>query len=338
MKPSLLPILFSVVPALSGFGKAQELDTPPLLDEPGHFPTVPKVSVLETVVSIDGTPRPDLGRSFTDSLIAGLLKDRRVDVIEPATATGTTPPAATPTDAGNRLGIDLLMVPTLVAEQQFFRLSIKKISIPSGRVEAVIEESGSGPLPRIFELAGRAVAQLIPAAPKPTPAVSSIRGWMSSPDDAFEPPPDVPRALPSTQGASPSGGVGAVPPPIEIESKPARVLRTVVTGPRAREIEEIGRVTAANSAYSFCVIDPHRGRTLAPGMWVMIRVKGWVRPTLPATVTRIERGHAIAEFETGNAPPPSVESGARVYEWVPESATTPTPDLPAVLDPLPPAF
>jgi hypothetical protein len=287
------------------------------------------------VVTLDGTPRPDLGRSFTDSLIAGLLKDRRVDVIEPGTPGETTGLTAASAAAGNRAAIDILMVPTLIAEQQFFRLSIKKITVPSGRVEAVIEESGSGSLPRLFDLAAAVVDKLVPTPPKQSPAISSIRGWMSSPDEVIEPPPDIPRALPSI--AAPSG-VPTVPRPIEIEPKPGRVLRTVVTGPVAREIEEVGRVTASNAAYSFCVIDPHRGRTLTPGTWVMIRVNGWVRPTLPATITRIERGHAIAEFDTGGAPPPNVESGARVYEWVPEASTAPTPNLPPVLDPMPPAF
>ncbi|MGI8603829.1 MAG: hypothetical protein ACR2OZ_12650 [Verrucomicrobiales bacterium] len=286
-----------------------------------------RVAITDTLVSLDGTERADLGRSFTDSLIAGLLRGDRVEVID-AEAQAALKESSAPSTAPSVTPPDYVFVPTLVGQGGFYKVTVKKIAIPSGQVDAIVDETGAGSLPRMFALAERVAERLVPGAKL---ASTEEAPTAESPGTAESPPADAalqrnvaqsPIAMRTEQMRRPESPV-AVPRPLQLAApeQPTHRQNRVVTKVSARKAlrspEEVGRVALANAAYSFCVIDPYRGRPLQPGDRVSLKVQGWVRPTLAATVTRLERGHAIAEYSDLSSPfPPHVARGARVYRGI----------------------
>jgi hypothetical protein len=312
-------------------GAADEPGAPPLpLEEPARQ----KVAVREAMVSVDGALRPDLGRSVSDSLVAGFLRSGRVDVIDAdARTTGPDGLPLPPVEAGRDATCDFVFVPTLVGEGGFYRLTVRQLAIPSGRVEQIFEETASGETVELFALASRMATRLAPAAPRaPAPVPSGpIRAWMSGPGDLERDLAEAPaarRPLPSAVAPTPGGRSPAV-----VEPPPPPLRTIVLANDRRLEIEEIGRVVALNRDYSFCVIDAHPGRRLERGDRVLLAARGGPRPTVTAVVTRLERGRAIADFAA--TPEQEFEDGARVYKWVPEAETDGTPGIPAVPEPVP---
>jgi hypothetical protein len=271
-------------------------------------------------------------------LVAGFLRAGQMDVIDADARTGIDGHRLPAVEAGREATCDLVYVPTLVGEGEVYRLTVRQLAIPSGKIEELYEESATGPLPALFELVNRMAVRLAPPPPpRPSAPVPSgpIRAWMSGPTDVDQALAEAPAAQrpagaasPPTQSARPAGPgrarpLAEVPPP----------LRTIVLeGERRVEIEEVGRIVALNTNYSFCVIEPRAGRPLKPGDRVLLATDRGRRPTVTATVSRVERGHAIAEFQ--HEAGPAISHDGRVYKWVPETETVPTPGIPAVPEPV----
>ncbi len=326
---------------------AEELPDAALLPlaEPGGVARA-KVAVFPAQASLDGLPRPELGRSFADSLSAALVKSGQFDVIDAESRLGAEPAKASPVEAAAQVACDTAFAATLVGEGDFFRITVRKLAVPSGKVLDVYEDSATGPASRLFDMVGRAVAQLAPAAPPPSPAppvrsepeIGAIRAWMSGPADVEEALARAPRAVRP-------GGTAVILPEVPVsgikkgKTTPSgppptttKLTTRVFDGDRQYEIEEIGLVKTINKDYGFAIIDPHPGRAFQSGDKLLMKVEGWRRPTLPGKVSRLNSGHLIVEFDgTLDA---QLLPGARAYAWVPEAETDLTPGLPAVPEPV----
>jgi hypothetical protein len=101
-----------------------------------------KVSVMIAPgeVTIDGSARPDLGRSFADTIAGGLLETGSYSIIDPDVSgaiagTGDKPPTAEEIIAAERgASAQYAFVPRLIVEGDFNRLTLKKIRVTNGEV------------------------------------------------------------------------------------------------------------------------------------------------------------------------------------------------------------
>jgi len=328
----------------AGWTSGQDTLSVPLLPDE-EFSSRPKVAIMEVSVALDGESRPELGRSCADTLIAGFLRAGTVDVIDAGSRLGNTNPVSA-VEAARQATCELLYVPTLVGQGNFYRMTVRKLLIPSGKVEQIHEETTTGGPGSLFELAERMVLRLNPGRSKTNPMVGgTVKGWMSGPTDVDLALAEAPMALPAT-AAPPVRAVAPVPAArrghrfgagrisAEVVPAPAPPLRTILfNGTRRYEIEQVGRVSVVNRDYSFCVVDPQRSRSLKSGDRVLIEGQGWSRPTVSGRVTRLESKHAVVEYDPSGAPP--LRDGAVVYEWVPEAETQPSQDIQAIPEPVP---
>ena len=324
-------------------GSTADALNPIVAADPNEVVAVPsrkKIAIYQATVSLDGVERPDLGKWIADTFSAGFLKSGQFDIMD-AERTGTPGEAGGngrlgPVEAGKAATVDCVYVPVVVGQGSVYKVTVRKLLIPSGKVESVFENTSTDPNVPLFDVIERVVAQI---APKPLPVVKpspikSVRAWFSGPSDVAEALAAAPKALRAgaqqpTLGASrPAPTVTGKKPAKNTTPPPAKAARPPPdpAGPTEREIEEVGTVSVANDHYSFCVIRPTDGRTLKPGDHVMIAVTGWHRPTLEALVTRVERGHAVAEFQLpAHERPVTVADGARVYDWLPNRWAPPAP-------------
>lgn len=350
---------------------SDELEVLPPIEEPPRA----RVAVIDATVSSRSGSPADYGRQLTDGLIAGLLRTGQVEVIDPKVRAAVESVDKAP-EVPMASGVDYLLMPALVVEDHVYKVTIRKVLVPSGRIDAIFEQEVRGSLGQLYDAMSRMAERILPAAQAParprSSALPSEAGAMAAggllpavpmdPDlsadlPAVVPPPveipllpDAPPPAPAEIAAveiAPAPEPGeAVRPPV-IRSIPPQAIPAPPRAPEPREvavvqideapaptvpveIEEVGRIVSSNVPYSFCIIDARHGRSLRPGDRVLIRVEGWLRPTLPAQVTRLERGKAIAEFEYDPALPPEVRRGARVYDWVPAAETQLSPGLPPV--------
>ncbi len=300
-------------------------------------PSRKKVAVFQAMVSLDGVERPDLGKWFADTLSAGFLKSGQFDVIDAERHAGladATPGVPLgPVEAGRVATVDCVYVPVVIGQGSVYKVTVRKLLIPSGKLESVFENTSRDPSVPLFDVIDRVVAEI---APKPVPVVKpspikAVKAWFSGPSDVAEALAAAPKAVrlgsqQPTLGMSRSSSATAEKKPSKPSAKTTAKANSTPPEPTEREIEEVGTVSVANDHYSFCVIRPSDGRTLKPGDRVMIAVSGWHRPTLEATVTRIERGHAVAEFKIADGESQvTVADGARVYDWLPNRWAPPAP-------------
>lgn len=278
-----------------------------------------RVAVVESAVALDGVARPELARAVADAFVSDFLKNGSVEVLDlggravadMARAGESAPPC------------DVAFIPTVVGQHGDYHMTVRRVALPSGKIEQLYEDRATGSLPGLMEMTGRMARQLVPppspeppkSPPPPPVRAMRIRAWMS------EPAPPVVKPRP------------AVPPkPKPRASTPApRPLRTMVfDGNRQMEFESIGRLVSVNPEYSFCVIRPSNARRNLPaGTKIFIQVEGLPRPTVSAVVSRLERGQIIADYETiGN---PTLRPGALVYQWVPVEESS----FPPGLEPVP---
>ncbi len=340
-----LPLIASLLLGLAGASSLRAADEPAptlLPVDPGSpaapppaVPAKPKVAIMEATVTLNGENRPDLGRSFSDSLASGILKTGAVDIIDTETfAKAENGQKQSPVQVGSASGAAFVYVPTIVGQDEFYKLTLKKLAIPSGRIEEITEESASGSSARLFELMDRVVLLMSPPPPRPVraPVYSTIRSWMSGPADVSKALADAPAALPRGHAAKKSATE-----PAHAEVRAARDLPKAVPAPKpaesgadegsGTEIEEIGCVTAVNFDWSFAVIRPRPGQKMKSGDVILIAVNGWTRPTLQATITRKQGDQYVAEFEPVSGTL-SLPGQALVYAWQPGAAPPPPAPIP----------
>jgi len=147
----LIALSFPLLPALVGEAAFySEADRIPVL-------------VMPSEVTVDGEERPAFGRSFTDTLTGGLLKSGGFSVIDylsngPIAAEIAKAPPGSPVERsagqfGQLTGAHLVYVPRLVVEDDYLRMTVKKIRVNDGAVLAVYETEARGERATMFTLA-----------------------------------------------------------------------------------------------------------------------------------------------------------------------------------------
>ncbi len=317
--------------------------------EPVH--TKQPVLVMQAEVTVDGEERPDLGRSFTDTLTGGLLKTGSFTVIDylsnedVANELAQGIPARAPEQNAGRFGeltgADVVYVPRLIVEDGFNKMSVKKIRVSDGEILAVYEADASGDRAQMFSLAGSVISdiygELARERAKRLAADRKIRKSTKDVDlDDLEPkdesnprsieerkPVKVPDALSSTK-PKPKPPVKRAPAkkPSPVE-KSTTVVKNGGTPPEGKEepakkpdfrSEYAGVVTAINRDWRFCILSVAKGVKLEVGEEIRVRVNDPLQPVAKLKVVKLEGRQVIADL-THNTEAKLLMPGQRAYHW-----------------------
>lgn len=280
-----------------------------------------RVAIVQPSVSLDGVGRPELARAVADALVSDFLKNGSVEVID----VGNRPVEELTRGAGQTPVCDVAFVPTVVGHRGEYHMTVRRILLPSGKIEQLYEDRTTGSLPGLMEMTARLARQLVPPPPpepppppSPPPPRMRTRIWM----DAPPPPPPTRSSTPAAQSRP-----RAARPASASSSSASRPSHTTqVEANPSLELETVGRLVSFHPEYSFCVIRPTPGRRrLTAGTHVFIRVEGVSRPTVRAIVRNSEGGQVIADYVAKDNPP--LVPGAQVYGWVPATSTSSSPGL-----------
>lgn len=134
-----------------------------------HTPGKSSVIVLQGEVTVDGQQRPDLGRSFADTITGGLLKTRAYSVLDhlgnqsleqTIENNGSLAPEQSVVALGKEIGARWIFVPRMIVEGDFQKLTLKKIRVSDGQVVEVFETHSTGDRSTMFLLVGEALKDL----------------------------------------------------------------------------------------------------------------------------------------------------------------------------------
>ena len=273
-----------------------------------------KVAFVPNEVTINGTPRPDIGRALADSFSAAALKRGRLRVFNIDTPVVPVRQgkgrknlahlgSATTTASGSVAApaprdLDFLYSFNLVGDGEVYSLTLKKVRAENNEIVEAHEMKTQGRLDRVFAMVPVALdkidARLYPAAFPRTQSPAEIRG-----------------ALPVVAAAwvcRPGTWSGIPPEYVDID------LSSV---PKALTYQRLGSVVMANDPWRFAVITPVSGARIArrealdvqwgdggPGVYSRLHVSGF------------DSGKVIADYGS-NPSYHRLYPGDSVYGWAP---------------------
>jgi len=284
-----------------------------------------KVAFIPNDITIDGTPRPDIGRALVDSFSAAALKRGKYRIFNveapvaacplkrkhlanagAAEAIASQPPAPTmPKD------IDFLYTFNLVGEGDRYSLTVKKVRAANNEVIEAQETSASGRLDRVFALVPTALdridAKLYPPAFPRTQSPAEVRAAV--PVVVRDGGPAYFYEQGRLVNADARFWAGSVPTEFADVD-----LKTV---PKALIYQRLGTICATNEPWRFAIINPHDARSLntndaldvqwddgGPGVYARLKVSSK------------DSGKVIADFGS-NPSYHRLYPGDSVYGWAP---------------------
>lgn len=275
-----------------------------------------KVAFVPNDITVNGFPRPDIGRALADSFSAAALKRGKVRVFNLDVPVAAVKPSKNKKNLGS-LGavasakggivaplsrdLDYLYTFNLVGEGDRYSLTMKKVRAENNEVVEAHEMSTSGRLDRVFAMVPQALdhidARLYPPAFPRTQSPAEIRSAV----------PVVVRDVP-TWNCRPGTWSGVPPEFADID------LSKV---PKALVYQRLGMIEAAIDPWRFAIIRPASGARIAnsetldvqwgdggPGVYSRLRVSGF------------DSGKVIADYGA-NPSYHRLYPGDSVYGWAP---------------------
>lgn len=273
-----------------------------------------RVAFVPNEVTINGTPRPDIGRALADSFSAAALKRGRLRVFNIETpavpvrplkgrkhlgALGTAAPAAGGGVSATTLrDLDFLYSFNLLGDGETYSLILKKVRAENNEIVEAHEMKTQGRLDRVFAMVPQALERIDPRFyPAAFPRTQS--------------PAEVRAAQPATAPAwvcRPGTWSGIPPEYVDVDL--SRV-------PKALTYQRLGSVVMAVDPWRFAVITPVSGARIArretldvqwddggPGVYSRLRVSGF------------DSGKVIADYGS-NPSYHRLYPGDSVYGWAP---------------------
>ncbi len=277
------------------------------------------VLVMQSEVTVDGEERPALGRSFTDTLTGGLLKSGGFSVIDYlsngpiAAEIAKAPPGRAPelsaSQFGQMTGAHLVYVPRMVVEDDFLRMTIKKIRVTDGAVLAVYETDARGGRETMFTLAedllGQINAELNRERAEKSAADRRLRKAGETLLETLEPEETPLSESPPGTPLDPAPSEVVEAAPLEateapLEAKPAP-LAMAAKKPEKKmpPTQDVGSVTTVNQDYGFCILNVIRGVEVAVGDELRVLIDDPLIPMVKLRVSKLEGRQAVAERVSG---------------------------------------
>jgi len=275
-----------------------------------------KVAFVPNDITINGSPRPDIGRALADSFSAAALKrgkcrvfnvDVPVVAVKPAKnrknlgSLGAASAATSGTGLQAPRDLDFLYTFNLVGEGERYALTMKKVRAENNEVVEAHEMNTSGRLDRVFAMVPQALDQidskLYPPAFPRTQSPAEVRSAM----------PAVVRDAP-VWNCRPGTWSGV---PVEFADI------DLANVPKALVYQRLGAVVAANDPWRFAIIHPTTSTRIGtrdvldvqwddggPGVYSRLRVSGF------------DIGKVIADYGS-NPSYHRLYPGDSVYGWAP---------------------
>ena len=235
----------------------------------------------------------------------------------PASASGFVPGAAarSPLATGIAMGANLVVQPTALGTGNEFRLTLREIQIPGGKVLAIISEKTNTGLKGLYALAENHAHRLIPARPA-GPRLASGPSIIDHPASYRPDPVPAPAHSPITEQEL------AAAPAALAKLSPAKqaaldaTMRLLDPAARTAGPTPIGRIGGLNAAWSFCEISLKQPLELPVGTALFTTAAGNPESVVDLRVSRLEGRKIIADFDAGPRAA-TLRTGDIVYHWKP---------------------
>lgn len=295
--------------------------------ESSHEKQKQPILVIPGEVTIDGISRPDLGRSFCDSITGKLLQSGVFTIVDQVSSNnqgtvnkegstgGSINPEAIVKQLAGKTTARYALITRMISEDDFSKFSIKKLRVDNSQVVSVYQASAvSSERATMFELLDKATNHLLREVyqeqsrirRKNRPSIIDIKVPETATNDQKIPPaiakattpPDITKpeikpqdSLPDAEGTK--GGDGADKTP--------------------KTAQYAGRICAVDAKWQFCVIELEKENLLEVDDLLLVRTDNAEKSISQLNVSRIEGDKVIADFK-GNGTP-SLRLGLKVYRW-----------------------
>ncbi|MCP4846769.1 MAG: hypothetical protein GY899_02345 [Verrucomicrobiaceae bacterium] len=326
MKPTLLFFALSLTTML-GFLDAENIN--PKQKQP--------ILVIPGEVTIDGISRPDLGRSFCDSITGKLLKSGKFTIADQvstnsqgvANKEGSTGEIINPEKIVKQLAgkttAHYALIPRMISEDDFSKFSIKKLRVADSEVVSVYQASAvSTKRATMFDLLDEATNHLLREVyaeqsrirRQNRPSIIDLEKPRTEKTSATKRNPDD-----EGKNRKPTTTVAANTPPGSQKEKsqeqpPASVDRKV-EGDEAEKTQKtaqyVGRICAVDAKWHFCVIELDKNHSLQVDDLVLVRTDNPAKSISRLNVSRIEGNKVIADCQENDIS--SLRLDLKVYRW-----------------------
>ena len=324
----------------------------PLVSADPALPGKVPVFIAPGEVTINGEPRPDLGRSFSDTIAGGLLGTKSFTIIDPViaaedpAAADDAPPAPEEVAAKSARGAHYAFIPRLVVEENYHRLTLKKVRVSDGEVVDIYERSAQdidrSAMFRLIDEAMKLVYNdvarnrsrqaraereaIISLDPDPAPEPSgTVTIVPRKPKVTVYYPPDdpEPKTKPTVTEPKPSGNIVAASPPrtrakpLIVEPKPDDKETKPLDVSEAEEASEVaeyaGRLRAVNTDWDFTIIEVAKRGSLKVDDELLVRGSTSPEPLGKLRVSKVEGSQVVADAI--DVALEDLRAGFKVYRW-----------------------
>ena len=287
----------------------------------GHPNTKQPILVIPGEVTIDGVTRPDLGRSFCDSITGKLLQSGMFTIVDQVStdrqragkedkSTDWVNPEAIVKQLAGKTRAQYALIARMVSEDDFSKFSIKKLRVADSEVLDVYQSSAvSTERATMFDLLDKATNNLLREAyqeqsrirRKNRPSIIEIEvpAKTDPVQQAEKSQPKVVVQEAKAQDTPPDTGDD------KTDKKPKE------SAPKTAQYA--GRICAIDAKWHFCVIELEKENLLQVDDLLLVRTGNQEKALGRLNVSRIEGNKAIADFK-GNITP-SLQLGHKVYRW-----------------------
>lgn len=318
-----------------------------LAAESNHTKQKQQILVIPGEVTIDGVSRPDLGRSFCDSITGRLLQSGVFTIVDQVSTNrqgtvnkeGSTGAAINPEAIVKQLAgkttAHYALIPRMISEDDFSKFSIKKLRIADSEVISVYQASAvSTERATMFNLLDKATNHLLREVyveqarirRKTRPSIIDIEA--PGTEDAGKENPLSPQKASAVE-RNPGGHENNKQPAAAITlrggNKPAIKAQenAPVSKDRKAEGDEIeitpktahyaGRICAVDAKWQFCIIELEKERSLQVDDLLLVRTDNPAKSISQLKVSRVEGNKVIADFKDNDSP--SLRLDLKVYRW-----------------------
>jgi len=289
MRSLLLVPIFLFFGLVSALAEPDLASPPDLGDIDSQAAKIPLYLLHDGKAEVDGTARPELGNSITDSLAQGLILNSQIRVVS---------------DLGDSKTPDYTLSSRLVGEQGTYRLTVRKTKYEEEEEKIVAIYSATAT--EVFSLVDDILGQISPQTAAPAMAVAE---------------PVLPELdAPSPPARSAWTAVPSLSGPKKRSPSPSTSRKThhpVVYPKPVYERERVGVIKAVNDDWDFVVITADRSSHIKTHEILEILYDGPQGSAAYAKleIDRIDGNKIVANFGGDSRGKREIFPGEIVYSW-----------------------
>ena len=298
-----------------------------------------QILVIPGEVTIDGISRPDLGRSFCDSITGKLLQSGVFTIVDQV-STNSQGIVNKGSSTGERINPETIvkqlagkttahyaLVTRMISEDDFSKFSIKKLRIADSEVVSVYQASAvSTESATMFDLLDKATNHLLREVyaeqsrirRETRPSIIDLEKSGTANTSVAKRAPDD-----HEKNRQPATAASAITPPvnnkteIRFQKNAPASIGSKAEGDEAEKAQKtaqyVGRICAVDAKWQFCVIELEKEHSLQVDDLLLVRTENPEKSISKLNVSRIEGDKVIADFKDDDIP--SLRLDLKVYRW-----------------------